>query len=139
MDVAIRAVNWLWALSLLAPSSELTEAILADIVASLVAHGRFLTDNLEVREDGVTTNHYLADIVGLLYLGLCLKEVGEAGPWRTLAVGELVREMDRQVCPTASTTNRACRTIGWSRKCSCPPPCSVGATGSCCLLLFTNA
>lgn len=99
MDVAIRAVNWLWALSLLAPSSELTEAILADIVASLVAHGRFLTDNLEVREDGVTTNHYLADIVGLLYLGLCLKEVGEAGPWRTLAVGELVREMDRQVLP----------------------------------------
>ncbi len=53
--------------------------------------------NLEIRDDGVTTNHYLADIVGLLYLGLCLKEVGEAESWRTFAVRELAREMERQV------------------------------------------
>ncbi len=97
MDVAIRAVNWIWAIALLSTSPMITEAWLVDVVASLVAHGRFLMDNLEVRDDGVTTNHYLADLVGLLYLGLCLKEVLDAEGWTAFAVRELVREMDRQV------------------------------------------
>lgn len=97
MDVAIRAVNWLWALALLAGSPLMTEVWLTEVLASLVAHGRFLMDNLEIRDDGVTTNHYLADLVGLLYLGLCLKEVRDAEGWKAFALRELVREMDRQV------------------------------------------
>jgi uncharacterized heparinase superfamily protein len=97
MEAAIRAVNWLWALGLLAKSPDLSDAWMADVLAALIAHGRFLMTNLEVRDDGVTTNHYLADIVGLLYLGLCLKEVREAERWRTLALREVLREMDRQV------------------------------------------
>ncbi|MBI4003142.1 MAG: alginate lyase family protein, partial [Nitrospira defluvii] len=99
MDVAIRAVNWLWALALVAESSVVNDAWLAEVLAMLVAHGRYLMANLEVRDDGVTTNHYLADVVGLLYLGLCLKEVREAERWQAFAVRELVREMDRQVLP----------------------------------------
>ncbi len=97
MEVAIRAVNWLWTLALLADSPVVTDVWLAEFLASLVAHGRFLLANLEVRDDEVTTNHYLADVVGLLYLGLCLTEVRESETWRTFAVSELVREMDRQV------------------------------------------
>ncbi len=99
MEVAIRAVNWLWTLSLLMESPVVTNVWLADILASLVAHGRFLMENLEVRDDEVTTNHYLADVVGLLYLGLCLTEVREAESWRIFAVRELAREMERQVLP----------------------------------------
>lgn len=97
MEVAIRAVNWLWTLALLTESPVMNDAWLAEIFASLVAHGRFLMANLEVRDDGVTTNHYLSDVVGLLYLGLCLTEVREAESWRTFAVRELAREMERQV------------------------------------------
>lgn len=97
MDVAIRAVNWLWALALMVDCPLVANAWLSDVVATLVAHGRFVMDNLELRDDGVTANHYLANLVGLLYLGLCLKEVCEAEGWREFAVRELVREMDRQV------------------------------------------
>lgn len=97
MDVAIRAVNWLWALALMADHSLVASAWLSDVIATLVAHGRFVMENLELRDDGVTANHYLANVVGLLYLGLCLKEVREAGRWREFAIRELVREMDRQV------------------------------------------
>lgn len=97
MDVAIRAVNWLWVLALIADLPVVTGAGLAEVIASLVAHGRFLMKNLEVRDDGVTANHYLANLVGLLYLGLCLKEVREAERWRTFAIRELGHEMERQV------------------------------------------
>jgi hypothetical protein len=99
MEVAIRAVNWLWALALVTESPDVSDSWMADVLAALIAHGRFLMTNLEVRDDGVTTNHYLADVVGLLYLGLCLKEVRDAGRWQAFAVRELVREMDRQVLP----------------------------------------
>ncbi len=99
MDVAIRAVNWLWALALVVESPAASETWLADVLASLVAHGRYLFANLEVRDDGITTNHYLSDVVGLLYLGLCLKDMREADEWRSFAVGELTREMERQVLP----------------------------------------
>ncbi len=99
MEVAIRAVNWLWTLALVAESPEVDDAWFAEVLAMLVVHGRHLMANLELRDDGVTTNHYLADVVGLLYLGLCLKEVHEADRWRTFALGELVREMNREVLP----------------------------------------
>lgn len=97
MDVAIRAVNWIWALALLVDRPEATTRWFSEVIASLVSHGRFLMENLEVRDDGVTANHYLSNVVGLLYLGLCLKEVCEAGQWRAFAVRALVREMERQV------------------------------------------
>ena len=97
MEVAIRAVNWLWALGLIADSSDVTSRWLADVLASLVSHGCHLMANLERRSDGITANHYLADVVGLLYLGLCIPECHESVRWRSFAVRELVREMDHQV------------------------------------------
>ncbi|MEX5216607.1 MAG: heparinase II/III family protein [Nitrospira sp.] len=97
MEVAIRAVNWLWAIALIAESPDMTDRWLSDVLASLISHGRHLMENLERRSDGITTNHYLADVVGLLYLGLCLPECRDSAAWRTFAVRELEREMERQV------------------------------------------
>ena len=97
MEAAVRAVNWLWAIALIAESPAVTSDWLADALLSLVAHGRHIMENLERRSDGVTTNHYLADIVGLLHLGLCLPECCDGRRWRDFALQELVREMDCQV------------------------------------------
>ena len=99
MDVAIRAVDWLWTAGLLSEAAECDDGFSGQLLAGLLAHGRFLRANLEVCGEGVTTNHYLADVVGLLYLGLCLPDLCEAGDWRTFATQALVREMDRQVLP----------------------------------------
>ena len=99
MDVAIRAVNWLWAACLVADSSETDEEFFADLLGGLLAHGRHLMANLEVWADGTTTNHYLANVVGLLYLGLCLPECAESRKWRDFALEAMVQEMDHQVLP----------------------------------------
>jgi hypothetical protein len=97
MDVAIRAVNWVWAVSLAADDTAVTRPFLATFLASLLAHGRHVFNNLEVRDDKITTNHYLADIVGLLYLGLCLLPTRETARWRSFALRSLVDEMNAQV------------------------------------------
>jgi hypothetical protein len=99
MDVAIRAVNWLWAAALLSDASEAGEEFFETLLASLFAHGSHLRRNLEVMSDGIRTNHYIADLVGLLYLGLCLPELDGARDWSSFAHGELTSEMARQVLP----------------------------------------
>jgi hypothetical protein len=66
---------------------------------SLLAHGRYVYNNLEVRDDTITTNHYLADVVGLLYLGFCLPSTRETARWRCFATRSLINEMSAQVLP----------------------------------------
>ncbi|MGH7380763.1 MAG: heparinase II/III domain-containing protein [Candidatus Methylomirabilales bacterium] len=99
MDVGIRAVNWLWTAGLLADAVAADREFFLDLSTGLLAHGRFLRDNLEIGPGGITSNHYLADVVGLLYLGLCVPEFREAKRWRAYAVRALAQEMDGQVLP----------------------------------------
>jgi hypothetical protein len=97
MDVSIRAVNWLWACQyFLGRSEALTDEFLLAFNKSLLAHGRHILGNLE-RSGDVTNNHYLADLVGLVYLGLMCPQFREAARWREVGLGELWREMPRQV------------------------------------------
>ena len=97
MDVAIRAVNWLWTAALLADAGAVPDEFFVDLYAALVEHARHVAGNLEVWGGDLRSNHYLADVVGLLYLGLCLPEFGEAADWRALALDAVVREMGNQV------------------------------------------
>ena len=99
MEVAIRVVNWLWAVGLASDSPEITKEFFSDFLAGVLAHGRYLMNNLEMRTDGITTNHYLANLVGVLYLGLCLPELAESEGWQTFSVHAITLEMERQVLP----------------------------------------
>jgi hypothetical protein len=81
MEVAIRAVNWLWGHALMAGSPALTGDFVTRMLASLLEHGRHVASNLEIYEGGVTTNHTLADYAGLVHLGLLLPELREAREW----------------------------------------------------------
>jgi hypothetical protein len=97
MDVAIRAVNWLWAYHHIAGSASLTPGFMARWLASLRQHGRYLLRHLE---DGwPRTNHLIANLAGLAYLGLLLPEFPEAARWRRVGLSRLGRELARQVYP----------------------------------------
>ncbi len=102
MEVAIRAVNWLWGLHFFRNSQSLSDDFIIAIYKSLLEHGRFIIKNLEryeTSEGTLTSNHYLADIVGLIYLGILLPEFKDAGHWREFGLRELEQEMFRQVYP----------------------------------------
>jgi hypothetical protein len=96
MDVAIRAVNWLWTCRALAGSPALTDEFLLRFEKCLLAHGRHILGNLE-RAARVPHNHYLSDLVGLVVLGILCPEFREAARWRDLGLRELWREMEKQV------------------------------------------
>jgi hypothetical protein len=97
MDVALRAVSWGWGYAFF------RDAILADreftslLWRALLAHGRFIRGHLE-KGAGPTGNHYMADLVGLLFLGVLFPGAPEADGWRGFAAAEIVRENAAQTC-----------------------------------------
>lgn len=94
MEVAIRAVNWLFACALM--QEALSTAFVRELLGALLTHGRYIRANLELAS--VTTNHYLADLSGLAILGLALPG-GEPRRWWRFARRELAREFRFQVYP----------------------------------------
>lgn len=98
MEVALRAVNLLAAFRLFRGSPSLNEERLALLLALFEAHGRHVRRNLEYSYIA-TSNHYLSDVAGLLWLGLLLPELRAAGGWREFGLKEMLRELDRQVLP----------------------------------------
>ena len=95
MDVAIRVANWILGFYFFRDSKAFTDEFLIKFLKSLLIHGRHIMANLENK--GITNNHYLADLVGLIYLGIAFPEFKEARRWREFGVQELVKEMEKQV------------------------------------------
>lgn len=67
MDVAIRAVNWIYSLSMISCSGLIEEKFIQQVMTSLYEHLFFIINNLEktIPNSG---NHYLSDIVGILFI-----------------------------------------------------------------------
>jgi hypothetical protein len=95
MDVAIRAVNWIWCLAILAP--ELDDDDLGEVIAGLYKHGSFIAANLEANE--IAGNHYVSDAVGLIAIGSLFRQSCRGRRWLDLGEHILRTEMPRQVYP----------------------------------------
>jgi len=96
MEVAIRVTNWIWGYYFFKDSKSLTDDFSLKFLKSLLVHGRHISNNLEIY-DGLTTNHYLSDLVGLIYLGILFPEFKEARKWREFGIQGLIKEMENQV------------------------------------------
>ncbi|HKS27604.1 MAG TPA: alginate lyase family protein [Pyrinomonadaceae bacterium] len=98
MEVALRAMNLLAAFEIFRRSPEMTPARLGVLLNVLAQHGAHIRRNLEFSHVA-TSNHYLSDVVGLLWLGVMLPELREARAWRKFGLREMLREMEKQVLP----------------------------------------
>ena len=96
MEVALRAMNLLAAFEIFRRSRELTEVRLISLLAIFDQHGAHIERNLEFSYIS-TSNHYLSDVAGLLWLGVMLPELESASRWREFAIRELLNEMDKQI------------------------------------------
>ncbi len=100
MEVAIRAVNWLWAFGLLNGAPGWTPERRVMMVRSLRQHATYIEHSLEVGvQKGriVAANHYLANVCGLTCIGLLCPELQGSERWRKVGLRALEEEMRRQV------------------------------------------
>ena len=102
MDVAIRAANWIFWYPSLEPwidQQPWKQELYAIFVNSLYDHLRFIPRNLE-RHRSFTSNHYLADIAGLLVLAIGTQSLFSDSTYiRNFCIAELQKEMLRQTYP----------------------------------------
>jgi hypothetical protein len=98
MEAAIRSINIIAALDLFRDSRLLDPDSFALIIKLLIAHGRYIEENLEATPT-LTSNHYLSDLIGLFVIGATLPELVESMGWVAAGVSGLLREMDRQILP----------------------------------------
>ena len=99
MDVAIRVANWLVAYDLFrAYGAEFDSEFEVDFSRSVYQHGLHIINNLEWSPEH-RANHYLADIVGLLFVAAYLPCTAKTDAWLAFAVQELIVEVEYQFYP----------------------------------------
>ena len=90
MDVAIRAVNWIFADVL--HDRQLSRAFgEPEWAARLWQHGWIIWRRLEARV--ISSNHYLADLLGLLVVGSIFPDDAAAQAWRRFAAEEFPKAL----------------------------------------------
>ncbi|HEX3037297.1 MAG TPA: alginate lyase family protein [Thermodesulfobacteriota bacterium] len=96
MDVAIRISNWLVAYDLFRACGVMfDESFETTFFHSIYEHGRHIANNLEWDERW-RGNHYLSNVVGLLFVASYLTCAPETDAWLAFAIQELVNEVGCQ-------------------------------------------
>lgn len=97
MDTAIRCLNWMIAYQTFALRFKFSDEFTKFLMIELYKGGKSIYENLEVTGDGHNTNHYLTNLLGLLFLGELFSGTNRPNNWRQFAAGELEKEMESQV------------------------------------------
>lgn len=94
MDVAIRAVNWIFGYFLFEDLITNDKEFLRLLNNSLYNHGKYIIKNLE-KNLGYSNNHYLSNLTGLIFLGIYFKKLNnnEIKHWLKFGIKELEKEM----------------------------------------------
>jgi hypothetical protein len=97
MDVGIRAVNLIWALSLFKESKTLSAEFLEKITTSLYDHLYYLEHNWEIYDDLRSSNHYLSDLIGYFYLCYFFNNLSGIRQRAHWCYQELLKEFEKQI------------------------------------------
>ncbi len=98
MDVAIRATNILVAYDILKQLDQkdiLSGEFKSILQKSISEHGWFIINNLEYSEI-ITSNHYLSNICGLLFISAYLEENKHTNAWLAFSIQEILSEFPKQ-------------------------------------------
>jgi len=97
LELAIRLINWVWALSLIEPAGVVTASSAERMLAVAYQHMRDVSRKYSKYSSA--NNHTIGEAAGV-YIGAAYwPQLVEAGQWRAEAKRILIEEIDRQVLP----------------------------------------
>jgi hypothetical protein len=101
MDVGIRATNLVLAYDIfnqLDCLDDMDDVFRSELAQALRRHGQHIVTNLEWNE-GLTSNHYLANLCGMLFVAAALESTPESDAWLAFAAQQLDSEFFQQFYP----------------------------------------
>lgn len=96
MEVALRVINVMAAFHVFRHSPQLDHESLELLLRFFQEHGEYICDHEEFSHLS-TSNHYLSDLAGMVWLGHFLLEYRDSDYWRNVGSFNLLEEMDKQV------------------------------------------
>lgn len=97
LELALRAISWMWTIFFLLPSEEFTEPAAGRILDSLFAQLEHVF-RYPSRYSSPNT-HLIGEATALFVGGTLFPEVKQGQAWRRLGESLLIQEMDRQITP----------------------------------------
>ncbi len=101
MEVAIRASNLIWGFHFFKNEPTLSQAFFEKIICSLLEHHEYLAWNWETSDK--PNNHYIADLVGYLYLTLFFVNIKNIYQQLSWCIKKLCTQQNHQVQPDGSS------------------------------------
>lgn len=95
MEVAIRAINLIWAFTFFKNSPYISELFWGKFIGVLLDHSFYLEHTWEVSDK--PNNHYLADLVGYLYLGTLFCDIKKIYQTRNRVIQNLASQLNIQI------------------------------------------
>ena len=95
LEVAYRAISWLWALHFFRDATHLTPELYTRVLKYLYLHARHLETYLSTYSSPNT--HLTGEALGLFYLGTVLPEFRHAARWREKGRAILLDELTRHI------------------------------------------
>jgi Heparinase II/III-like protein/Heparinase II/III N-terminus len=100
LEVAFRAIAWIWALYFFKDAPGLTDVAFRRALKFLFLHGRHIETYLSTYYGPNT--HLTGEALGLVYLGTVFPEFRDARRWQRLGWSILVEQLGKQVHPDGS-------------------------------------
>jgi len=100
LEVAFRAIAWIWGLYFFKASPNLSDTVLLRTLRFLYLHGRHVETYLSTYSSPNT--HITGEALGLLYLGTMLPELDCAERWRRIGWTVFLEQLEKHVRPDGS-------------------------------------
>lgn len=101
MDVGIRAINLIWGFHFFKNEPSIHPLFFERLVCSLYNHLEYLEHNFETSDK--PNNHYLADLLGYLYLSTFFVNIKKIYRKRQHALKILIEQLNHQVLPDGTS------------------------------------
>ncbi len=101
MEVAIRAANLIWGFHFFKNDKTIPIDFWEKLVCSLYDHARYLEFNRETSDK--PNNHYIADLVGSLYLCVFFKDIAHFHQHQSTILKEIWHQVEQQIQPDGTS------------------------------------
>ncbi|MDQ4120852.1 MAG: heparinase II/III family protein [Acidobacteriota bacterium] len=97
LEIAFRAISWMWALNFFKNSPNLTPTVFRDALKFIYLHARHIETYLSTFYSPNT--HLTGEALGLYYLGTLLPEFRRSRHWREIGRKILLEQLNKQILP----------------------------------------
>jgi uncharacterized heparinase superfamily protein len=105
LEVAVRAISWLWTMPYVLAWSEVDPRFLEHWLGGLAEHFHYLSEHLSIYTD--PTNHLIGEATALWMLSVVFPDLPGAFQYGSHALDILAREVERQITPDGVNREQA--------------------------------